>query len=51
MLDALALLFSCGGCIFVALRAVRLDREMPWFGEEFVRPRYRAPAGLGRAAR
>lgn len=31
MLDGLAILVSCGGCLYVAWRALKLDRTLPWF--------------------
>jgi hypothetical protein len=32
MLDAFAILVSCGACLFVAWRALKLDNEIPWYG-------------------
>ena len=32
MIDALAILVSCSACLYVAWRAAKLDKEIPWFG-------------------
>lgn len=32
MIDALAIICSCVGCLYVAWRAAKLDKEIPWFG-------------------
>jgi hypothetical protein len=44
MIDAIAVVISCTACLFVAWRAVTLDRRLPWFGksDEVGRTRYRA---------
>ncbi len=31
MIDDFCILLSTGACLFVILRAVRLDRVLPWF--------------------
>jgi len=33
VIDALVILFSAGMCLFIAWRAVRLDAQLPWFGD------------------
>jgi hypothetical protein len=46
MLDALAILVSCGGCIFIAWRAMKLDREIPWFGQGSAAPERSRPGPI-----
>jgi hypothetical protein len=38
MIDDLVILFSTGMCLFILLRAIRLDRVLPWFGAAPRRP-------------
>jgi hypothetical protein len=39
MLDILGILISSGLILFIVLRAVRLDRQIPWFGDKGVEQR------------
>ncbi|HTZ70131.1 MAG TPA: hypothetical protein VMB71_05715 [Acetobacteraceae bacterium] len=32
MIDDLVILFSTIACVVVVFRAIRLDRQLPWFG-------------------
>jgi hypothetical protein len=32
MIDTVAIVFSLGMVIFIAVRAALLDRQLPWFG-------------------
>jgi hypothetical protein len=44
MIDDAVILFTTIMCLVVVFRAIRLDAQMPWFGDDKARPKSAEPA-------
>jgi hypothetical protein len=47
MIDTAVILFSTGMCLFIVVRAIRLDSTQPWFGVRRSRRYDGRPEGKG----
>lgn len=50
MLDLLSIVSTTAACIFVAFRAMQMDRRLPWFGREPAGKSLGGTTGDGRGA-